>query len=192
MILLIDNYDSFSYNLYQLIGGVEPDIKVIRNDEMTCEQIEELKPEIIVISPGPGKPSDAGVCVEAVRYFKGKIPVFGVCLGHQAICEAYGATVSYASRLMHGKTSKTSIDSDNSGLYAGMGDEIEVARYHSLSVVENTLPQELVITGRADDGEVMSVEDRVNKVYGLQYHPESVLTPRGKEIIQNLLKVVRG
>lgn len=192
MILLIDNYDSFSYNLYQLIGGVEPDIKVIRNDEMTCEQIEELKPEIIVISPGPGKPSDAGVCVEAVRYFKGKIPVFGVCLGHQAICEAYGATVSYASRLMHGKTSKTSIDSDSSDLYAGMGDEIEVARYHSLSVVENTLPQELVITGRADDGEVMSVEDRVNKVYGLQYHPESVLTPRGKEIIQNLLKVVRG
>lgn len=192
MILLIDNYDSFSYNLYQLIGGVEPDIKVIRNDEMTCEQIEELKPEIIVISPGPGKPSDAGVCVEAVRYFKGKIPVFGVCLGHQAICEAYGATVSYASRLMHGKTSKTSIDSDNSDLYAGMGDEIEVARYHSLSVVENTLPQELVITGRADDGEVMSVEDRVNKVYGLQYHPESVLTPRGSEIIRNLLKVVRG
>lgn len=192
MILLIDNYDSFSYNLYQLIGGVEPDIKVIRNDEMTCEQIEELKPEIIVISPGPGKPSDAGVCVEAVRYFKGKIPVFGVCLGHQAICEAYGATVSYASRLMHGKTSKTAIDSDNSDLYAGMGDEIEVARYHSLSVVENTLPQELVITGRADDGEVMSVEDRVNKVYGLQYHPESVLTPRGKEIIQNLLKIVRG
>lgn len=189
MILLIDNYDSFSYNLYQLIGGVNPDIKVIRNDEMTCEEIDALKPEIIVISPGPGKPSDAGICVEAVKYFKGKIPVFGVCLGHQAICEAYGATVSYASRLMHGKTSKTTIDSKESDLYKGMGEAIEVARYHSLSVVEETLPAELKITGRADDGEVMSVEDSVNKVYGVQYHPESVLTPRGEEIIRNLLSL---
>lgn len=189
MILLIDNYDSFSYNLYQLIGGVNPDIKVIRNDEMTLSEIEELKPEIIVISPGPGKPADAGICVEAVKYFKGKIPVFGVCLGHQAICEAYGATVSYASRLMHGKTSTVKIDG-SSKLYKGMDDEngeILVARYHSLSVIESTLPGELVVTGRADDGEIMSVEDSVNQVYGVQYHPESVLTPRGKELIRNLL-----
>ncbi len=189
MILLIDNYDSFSYNLYQLIGGVNPDIKVIRNDELTLQEIEALKPEIIVISPGPGKPSDAGVCVEAVKYFKGKIPVFGVCLGHQAICEAYGATVSYASRLMHGKTSTVKIDG-TSKLYNGMDNEnseILVARYHSLSVVEDTLPEELIVTGRADDGEIMSVEDPLNKVYGVQYHPESVLTPRGKELIRNLL-----
>ena len=189
MILLIDNYDSFSYNLYQLIGGVNPDIKVIRNDEMTLSEIENLKPEIIVISPGPGKPADAGICVEAVKYFKGKIPVFGVCLGHQSICEAYGATVSYASRLMHGKTSTVKIDG-SSKLYKGMDDEnseILVARYHSLSVIEDTLPEELVVTGRADDGEIMSVEDPVNQVYGVQYHPESVLTPRGKEIIRNLL-----
>lgn len=189
MIILIDNYDSFSYNLYQLIGGVNPDIKVIRNDEMTVQEIESLNPEIIVISPGPGKPADAGICVEAVKYFKGKIPVFGVCLGHQSICEAYGATVSYASRLMHGKTSTVKIDG-SSMLYKGMDDEdseILVARYHSLSVVEDTLPPELIVTGRADDGEIMSVEDPVNKVYGVQYHPESVLTPRGKEIIRNLL-----
>lgn len=189
MIILIDNYDSFSYNLYQLIGGVNPDIKVIRNDEMTVQEIESLNPEIIVISPGPGKPADAGICVEAVKYFKGKIPVFGVCLGHQSICEAYGATVSYASRLMHGKTSTVKIDG-SSMLYKGMDNEdseILVARYHSLSVVEDTLPPELIVTGRADDGEIMSVEDPVNKVYGVQYHPESVLTPRGKEIIRNLL-----
>lgn len=189
MILLVDNYDSFSYNLYQLIGGVDPDIKVIRNDEMTLEEIEKLNPKLIVLSPGPGKPSDAGICVDAVKYFKGKIPVFGVCLGHQAICEAYGATVSYATRLMHGKTSEIEIYEDASDLYKGMDKVINVARYHSLSVVENTLPDELKITGRAlDDGEIMSVEDTVNHVYGVQYHPESVLTPRGVEIIQNLLK----
>lgn len=189
MILLIDNYDSFSYNLYQLIGEVNPDIKVIRNDEMTCQEIEKLNPEIIVISPGPGKPSEAGICVEAVKYFKGKIPVFGVCLGHQAICEAYGATVSYAYRLMHGKTSSVKIDG-RSKLYKGMDNEngeILVARYHSLSVIEDTLPENLTVTGRADDGEIMSVEDAENKVYGVQYHPESVLTPRGIEIIKNLL-----
>lgn len=188
MILLIDNYDSFSYNLYQLIGSVNSDIKVIRNDEMTCEEIEKLAPKLIVISPGPKKPSDAGICVEAVKHFKGKIPIFGVCLGHQSICEAYGATVSYASRLMHGKTSTVCYEKDKSVLYDGMSGELLVARYHSLSVVEDTLPAELIITGRADDGEVMSVEDVKNNVFGVQYHPESVLTPRGKEIIENLLK----
>jgi len=189
MILLIDNYDSFSYNLYQLIGAADPDIKVIRNDEMTCEEIERLNPKLIVLSPGPGKPADAGICIEAVKYFKGKIPVFGVCLGHQSICEAYGATVSYASRLMHGKTSDVEIYEDKSDLYKGMGSSMNVARYHSLSVIEDTIPPELTVTGRADDGEIMSVEDTVNHVYGVQYHPESVLTPRGNEIIANLLKI---
>lgn len=189
MILLIDNYDSFSYNLYQLIGAQNPDIKVIRNDEMTCQEIEKLNPELIVLSPGPKKPSDAGICIEAVKYFKGKIPIFGVCLGHQSICEAYGATVSYASRLMHGKTSETEIYEEKSDIFKGMGKSLKVARYHSLSVVEETLPEELVITGRAEDGEVMSVEDTKNHVYGLQFHPESVLTPRGAEIIANLLKI---
>lgn len=189
MIVLIDNYDSFSYNLYQLIGAQEPDIKVIRNDEMTLEQIEEMKPQLIVLSPGPGKPADAGICIEAVKYFKGKIPVFGVCLGHQAICEAYGATVSYASRLMHGKTSTVTLESDKSHIYKGMGSSMKAARYHSLSVIEDTLPEELVITGRAEDGEIMSVEDTVNHVYGVQFHPESVLTPRGDALIRNLLRV---
>jgi len=189
MILLIDNYDSFSYNLYQLIGGIDPDIKVIRNDEMTCDEIFALSPKLIVLSPGPGKPSEAGICIDVVKQFKGKIPIFGVCLGHQAICEAYGATVSYAKQLMHGKTSFVSIDEEKSNLYKGMGCELSVARYHSLSVIEDTLPSELLVTGRADDGEIMSVEDTINHVYGVQYHPESVLTPKGREIVKNLLKI---
>ena len=131
MILLIDNYDSFSYNLYQLIGSVEPDIKVIRNDAHSIEEIEAMKPEAIILSPGPGKPEDAGVCIEAIKYFTGKLPIFGVCLGHQAICEAFGGTVSYAKELMHGKQSRITIDTE-SYLFRGLEKEIDVARYHSL------------------------------------------------------------
>lgn len=190
MILLIDNYDSFSYNLYQLLGSKCDDIKVIRNDEMTCEEIEKLSPDLIVLSPGPKKPSDAGICIDAVKYFKGKIPVFGVCLGHQSICEAYGATVSYASKLMHGKTSTVEVKGE-SDLFSGLEPEFLAARYHSLSVVENTLPDELTVTAIADDGEIMAVEDRVNKVYGVQFHPESVLTPQGGVIIENLFKTAK-
>ena len=138
MILLIDNYDSFSYNLYQLIGTVKDDLKVIRNDEMTVEEIEALHPELIVLSPGPGKPSDAGVCVQVVKELGEKIPIFGVCLGHQAICEAYGATVSYAKQLMHGKTSMAKLDT-SSTLFQGMKPEMQVARYHSLAAVPETM-----------------------------------------------------
>ena len=190
MILLIDNYDSFSYNLYQLIGTVNPDLKVIRNDEMTAEEIEALNPELIVLSPGPGKPADAGVCIPVVKKRGGKIPVFGVCLGHQAICEAYGATVSYAKQLMHGKTSMAKLDTD-SKLFQNMEPEMQVARYHSLAAVPETIPEELKITAMTEDGEVMAVEHREYPVYGVQFHPESVLTPEGIKIIKNLISGCR-
>ena len=190
MILLIDNYDSFSYNLYQLIGSVEKDIKVIRNDEYTIEEIEAMGPEALILSPGPGKPADAGVCIDAVKYFAGKLPMLGVCLGHQAICEAFGGTVSYAKELMHGKQSQARLDG-NSPVFRGLAEEIPVARYHSLAVLEETLPECLLVTARADDGEVMAVQHRVYPVYGLQFHPESIMTPDGKQILKNFLEVVR-
>lgn len=187
MILLIDNYDSFSYNLYQLIGAVDPDIRVIRNDAITIPEMEALAPEAIFLSPGPGKPADAGVCVEAVKYFAGKIPIFGVCLGHQAICEAFGATVSYASRLMHGKTSAAHLDT-TSRLFSGMRESIQVARYHSLAAVRDTLPDCLRVTAETGDGEIMAVEHTQYPVYGVQFHPESVMTPDGISIIENFLE----
>ena len=187
MILLIDNYDSFSYNLYQLIGAVDPDIRVIRNDAITIPEMEALAPEAIFLSPGPGKPADAGVCVEAVKYFAGKIPIVGVCLGHQAICEAFGATVSYASRLMHGKTSAAHLDT-TTRLFSGMRESIQVARYHSLAAVRDTLPDCLRVTAETGDGEIMAVEHTQYPVYGVQFHPESVMTPDGMTMIKNFLE----
>lgn len=191
MIILIDNYDSFSYNLYQLIGSIDPDIRVIRNDAMTVEEIERLKPDAVILSPGPGKPADAGVCKAAVKYFAGKVPVLGVCLGHQAICEAYGATVSYAKTLMHGKQSTMKI---NNGIpiFRDLKEEIRGARYHSLAAVEETIPAELTVIARTDDGEIMAVKHRDHEVYGLQFHPESILTPDGKTIIRNFLLIGGG
>lgn len=190
MIILIDNYDSFSYNLYQLIGSVEPDIRVIRNDDCTVEEIEAMKPEAIILSPGPGKPKDAGICIEAIRYFKGKVPIFGVCLGHQAICEAFGATVGYAKELMHGK--KKEIEKNGIGrLFAGMPEHFPAARYHSLAVEEETLPKELVVTARCEDGEVMAVEHEKYDIFGVQFHPESVMTPEGRQMIENFMEVVK-
>ena len=192
MILLIDNYDSFSYNLYQVVGSINPDIKVIRNDEMTVEEIEALAPSHIILSPGPGKPSDAGICEDVVKYFAGKIPIIGVCLGHQAICEVYGATVTYAKRLMHGKSSISTIKNGVDifdGLYKeGEESKIQVARYHSLAAKTETLPEELeLIAVSDDDGEVMAVKHRKYPVYGLQFHPESILTPEGKIILKNFI-----
>lgn len=186
MILLIDNYDSFSYNLYQLIGSINPDIKVIRNDELSIPEIEALAPEAIILSPGPGRPADAGVCVESARYFAGIVPVFGVCLGHQSICEAFGATVSYARELMHGKQSKITIDTA-CPLFAGLPETIKGARYHSLAAIEDTMPRELKIIARTDDGEIMAVKHRDYEVYGVQFHPESILTPQGRIIMENFL-----
>ena len=189
MILLIDNYDSFSYNLFQLIGEVNSDIKVFRNDKITTEEISDLNPDAIILSPGPGKPENAGICIDIVKQFHDEIPILGVCLGHQVICEALGGTVSHAKRLMHGKSSMISLDYDF--IFKGLPSEITVGRYHSLSLVEDTLPDCLEIISKAkDDGEIMAVKHKDFNVYGLQFHPESILTPDGLTIIQNFLEKV--
>lgn len=159
MILLIDNYDSFSYNVYQLTASINPEVKVIRNDEMTVEEIEKLAPTHIILSPGPGKPSDAGICEEVIRHFAGKLPILGICLGHQAICEVFGATVTYAKQLMHGKQSMAVLD-NGSALFRGMDKEITVARYHSLAAKASTMPACLTVTARTADGEVMAWNTR--------------------------------
>lgn len=187
MILLIDNYDSFAYNLFQLIGEVNPDVVVYRNDKIEIDEIKDMDPEAIILSPGPGKPENAGICIDVVKEFYDKIPILGVCLGHQAICTAFGATVSYAKRLMHGKSSLIYLNDDS--IFEGLSDEISVGRYHSLSLVEDTLPDSLEIISKAnDDGEVMAVRHKEFNVYGLQFHPESILTPDGLTIIENFLK----
>ena len=187
MILLIDNYDSFSYNLYQLIGEINPDIKVIRNDEMTVEEIAELAPSHIILSPGPGRPEDAGIIIEAAKTLGRTIPLLGVCLGHQAICAAFGATVTYAKQLMHGKQSIAKLDT-KSTLFRGCPLEAPVARYHSLAADAATIPEELIVTAQTADGEVMAVEHREYPIYGVQFHPESILTPDGARMLRNFLK----
>ena len=191
MILLVDNYDSFSYNLYQLIGSINPDIKVVRNDQMMIDEIRALKPERIILSPGPGFPKDAGICIEAAKKLGKEIPIFGVCLGHQAICEAFGATVSYASQLMHGKQSMVTLDTD-CPIFKGMKKTIPAARYHSLAALKDTLPAELKVTAESEDGEVMAVEHTKYPVFGVQFHPESVMTPDGRVMIENFMEVVRN
>ena len=191
MILLIDNYDSFVYNLYQFLAVEDPDVKLVRNDRITPEEALSMKPDAIVISPGPGKPSDAGVCVELIRQLKGRIPILGVCLGHQSIAEAFGATVTHASRLMHGKTSLLTDVADDV-IFRGLKRPVQVARYHSLSVQESTLPEELEVTARSDDGEIMAMRHREYPIYGLQFHPESVMTPDGPAMIRNFLAAARG
>ncbi|MCC8045561.1 MAG: aminodeoxychorismate/anthranilate synthase component II [Clostridiales bacterium] len=202
MVLLIDNYDSFSYNLYQLIGAIRPDIRVIRNDVCTVEEILAMRPEAIFISPGPGRPEDAGICVEMIRKLSGyqaegisggspvRIPMFGVCLGHQAICQAFGATVTYAKELMHGKKSELLIEPD-SVLFQGLQSGMTAARYHSLSVKEDTLPAALRVTARTPDGEVMAVEHQDYPVYGVQFHPESVMTPQGLQVVRNFVNQIQ-
>ena len=186
MILLIDNYDSFSYNLYQLVGEINPDIKVVRNDEICICDIEKLAPSHIIISPGPGRPIDAGICEEVIGYFAGKIPILGVCLGHQAICETFGGKVTYAKELMHGKKSRVTID-NNCKLFMGLPDKIDVARYHSLAAERKSLPDSLQIIATTEDKEIMAVAHKEYEVYGVQFHPESILTPEGKKILANYL-----
>jgi anthranilate synthase component 2 len=188
MILLIDNYDSFSYNLYQLIGELDPDIRVIRNDAMTVEEIRALRPDRIVLSPGPGRPEDAGVTVEAARILGPEIPTLGVCLGHQAICAAFGATVTYAKRLMHGKQSLTKLD-PACPLFRDCPETALVARYHSLAVDASTLPDCLRSVAVTDDGEVMAVQHTQYPIYGVQFHPESIMTPDGKTMLKNFLEL---
>ena len=191
MILLIDNYDSFSYNLYQLLGSIEPDIQVIRNDEKKIQEIEKMKPQALLLSPGPGRPEDAGICEEAVRYFAGKIPILGVCLGHQAICEALGGRITYAKQLMHGKKKKM-IQCENNVMFQNISKEFYAARYHSLAAEKDTLPEDLKVTAISEDGEVMAVEHRKYPIFGLQFHPESVMTPDGKQMMKNFMEAIKN
>lgn len=190
MVLLIDNYDSFSYNLVQLIGELtDGNIKVVRNDEITIDEIRKLNPESIILSPGPGKPEDAGICEDVVRQLKDEYPILGVCLGHQSICEVFGAKVTYAKQLMHGKQGEMTILKEDP-IFEGLGESFKGARYHSLSADRNTIPDELeVIAIDGKDGEVMAVKHKEYPIYGLQFHPESVLTPEGKKLVNNFLKL---
>ena len=191
MILLIDNYDSFSYNLYLLVGSINQNIQVIRNDELNVQQIERLNPSHIIISPGPGRPKDAGICEAAIDYFKDKIPLLGVCLGHQAIAETFGGKITYAKEIMHGKQSTITI-TEPSPLFNGLEQKFTAARYHSLAVSRETMPQELKITAQTDDGEIMALEHRTYPIFGLQFHPESILTAQGDTIIRNFLAIGGG
>ncbi len=186
MTLLIDNYDSFSYNLYQLLGEISPDIKVIRNNELTVEEIRDLKPDRIVISPGPGRPENAGVIVDVVKKLAGEVPILGVCLGHQAICMAFGGVITYAKELMHGKQSEV-IFEESCELFQGLPKTGKVARYHSLALDPATKPECLLVTAVTDDGEVMAVQHKEYPIYGLQFHPESIMTPEGKQMLRNFI-----
>ena len=186
MTLLIDNYDSFSYNLYQLVGALGPPVRVIRNDEMTIEEIRALHPDRIILSPGPGRPEGAGITMAAVQLGQ-EVPLLGVCLGHQAICAAFGGTVTYARQLMHGKQSRVTFDR-SCPLFRGLPEQGLVARYHSLAVAADTLPSELKATARTEDGEIMAVQHRQYPIYGVQFHPESIMTPEGKKMLKNFIE----
>ncbi len=189
MILLIDNYDSFSYNLFQLVGEIEPDIKVIRNDEMTAEEIKSLNPDRVILSPGPGRPENAGAMTEVVQTLGKEIPILGVCLGHQAICAAFGATITYAKKLMHGKRSIVKFDTE-CPLFFGCPETAPVARYHSLAADADSMPDCLKITALADDGEAMATRHKEYPIYGVQFHPESIMTPNGKRMLENFIKEI--
>lgn len=187
MLVLIDNYDSFSYNLYQLLGTITPDIHVVRNDACSVDDLIALEPEGMVISPGPGRPENAGICLDVIDRLAGVIPILGVCLGHQAICHALGAHITYAKTLTHGKATPIT-HAATSTLFQGLPNPMAVGRYHSLAVDATTLPENLVVTARSDDGEVMAVEDASRNLYGVQFHPESILTPYGMDLLKNFVE----
>lgn len=189
MILLIDNYDSFTYNLYQYIGELYADIQVVRNDEITIAEIEALHPQALILSPGPGYPKDAGITIEAIQHFSGKIPLLGVCLGHQSICEAFGGTVVRASVLMHGKASKINLD-QTSPIFDGLMQYVSCGRYHSLITRESDFPEVLKVIARDEDGQIMALAHRKHQTYGLQFHPESLLTDEGKRMLANFLNLI--
>ncbi len=191
MILLIDNYDSFSYNLFQLIGELNPEVKVVRNDELSVAEIADVNPSHIVISPGPGRPEDAGVSIEVVKSLGERFPILGVCLGHQSICAAFGTKIIHAERIMHGKQSLVRLDRD-CPLFKGMPEEDFVARYHSLAADGETMADCLkVVASTIDRNEIMAVQHRTRAIFGLQFHPESILTPNGRTILRNFVELGR-
>lgn len=185
MILMIDNYDSFTYNLYQYVGIFHPDIRVVRNDKVTIDEIKEMDLERILLSPGPKSPKEAGICMDVVKEFTGVKPILGICLGHQCIGEALGGTVSYAKALFHGKQSV--IEHDGTSIFTGIDSPIKVARYHSLAVQQEELPECLKVLARTEDGEIMAMRHKQYPVVGLQFHPESIYTEHGKRIIENFV-----
>jgi len=189
MLLMIDNYDSFTYNLVQYFGELGEEVRTFRNDEITLEEIEALKPDRLVLSPGPCSPAEAGVCVEAIRRFAGKLPILGVCLGHQAIGAALGGKIIRAQKQMHGKTSV--ITTDKRGVFTDLPDRFTVIRYHSLAIEEASLPAELEISARSEDGEIMGVRHKTLPIEGVQFHPESILTEHGHPMLKNFLNQTR-
>jgi len=191
MILLIDNYDSFTYNLYQYVGAINPDVQVYRNDALSVDDVLRLHPSHVILSPGPGRPAEAGICENLLRTCQGHFPILGVCLGHQAIGEVFGGRVVLAPKLVHGKQSEISLSTDNE-LLQGLPATIKAARYHSLLVEKATLPAELKIIGLTAKEEVMALKHRKYKIFGLQFHPESIMTPEGNKIIQNFLHIQGG
>ena len=187
MLLVIDNYDSFTYNLVQYFGELGADPQVKRNDAITPDEVEKMKPQKIVISPGPGRPEEAGISMELIRKFGGKIPILGVCLGHQCMGEVYGGKVVRAGRLMHGKTSP--IQHDGTGVFQGLPNPFEATRYHSLIVDKNSVPSCLEVCAETAEGEIMGLRHREYPVHGVQFHPESILSKEGKDLLANFLKI---
>ena len=186
MLLMIDNYDSFTFNLVQYLGELGAAVRVVRNDEMTVDEVERLQPERIVVSPGPCSPNEAGISLEAIRRLGGRVPILGVCLGHQAIGQAFGGRVVHAQTLMHGKTSP--IRHAGAGVFRGLPDPFTATRYHSLAIDRDTLPADLMVTACADDGEIMGVRHRHFAVEGVQFHPEAILTEHGMRLLGNFLE----
>ena len=186
MLLMIDNYDSFTFNLVQYFGELGQDVRVFRNDQITVEAMAELKPDHLVLSPGPCSPAEAGICVEAIRHFAGKVPLLGVCLGHQAIGAALGGKVVRAQVQMHGKAS--TIRTDQQGVFCGLPEQFSVIRYHSLAIERASLPAELLVTATTEDGEIMAVRHRELAVEGVQFHPESILSEHGHALLKNFLE----
>jgi anthranilate synthase component 2 len=187
MILLIDNYDSFTYNLYQYLCELGADVRVVRNDEITVSEVEAMAPERLVVSPGPRIPKEAGISVELIERMAGKLPILGVCLGHQCIGEAFGATVAYAGEIRHGKSSR--IEHDGKGVFRGLPNPFEAIRYHSLAIQPDSVPECLEVTARSDSGVVMGVRHRQYAIEGVQFHPESIATPIGKDLLRNFLEM---
>lgn len=188
MILMIDNYDSFTYNLVQYLKQIGEAVRVNRNDAVTVDAIAAMAPRAIVISPGPGRPESAGVSIAVIRHFSGRIPILGVCLGHQAIAHAFGGRVVAARRLMHGKTS--AVTGDEKGVFTGIRQPFQAMRYHSLAVETSSLPDCLAISATAEDGEIMGLRHRTHIVEGIQFHPESIMTPLGKRLLRNFIKMI--